>query len=176
MAISKSAGNHPTEKQNESQNKLISEHQKALADKDADLNELKLQAEKTTTELSQKLSCQAELVKVESDKVVELEKSHSIALKTIEQFELSLSEKQKQVTALEEELATTAKSRLWHQENKDKQESEYNKARETIKYLRDENSELNRKLEHQVNELEDKIREYRLRFEYAQKELTKLSN
>ena len=53
---------------------------------------------------------------------------------------------------------------------------EYNKARETIKYLRDENSELNRKLDQQINELEDKLTEYRLRFEYAQKQLTKLSN
>lgn len=51
---------------------------------------------------------------------------------------------------------------------------EYNKARETIKYLRDENTELNLELE-QVNTLKDKLTEYRLRFDYAQKQLTKLS-
>ena len=55
--------------------------------------------------------------------------------------------------------------------NKTKQEAEFNKARDTIKYLRDENLELNTKLDQQVSELEDKIREYRLRFEYAQKQL-----
>jgi len=55
--------------------------------------------------------------------------------------------------------------------NKEKQENEYNKARDTIKYLRDENHELSTKLDRQVNELEDKLREYRLRFEYAQKQL-----
>ncbi len=164
------------EKQDESQSKLIIEHQKAFADKEASISELKLQAEKTAAELAKKITSQAESLKAESEKLAELEASHNLALKAIEQFELSISEKQKQITVLEQELAKTAKSRLWHQENKDKQESEYNKARETIKYLRDENSELNRKLEHQVNELEDKIREYRLRFEYAQKELTKLSN
>jgi len=55
--------------------------------------------------------------------------------------------------------------------SREKQELEYSKARETIKYLRDENTELNTKLEQQVSELEDKLREYRLRFEYAQKQL-----
>ena len=79
-------------------------------------------------------------------------------------------------TELAADRAKTAKSKLLHQENKNKQELEYNKARETIKYLRDENSELNRKLDQQINELEDKLTEYRLRFEYAQKQLTKLSN
>lgn len=55
--------------------------------------------------------------------------------------------------------------------NKGKQESEYTKARDTIKYLRDENLDLNTKLDQQVTALEDKLREYRLRFEYAQKQL-----
>ena len=55
--------------------------------------------------------------------------------------------------------------------NREKQELEYSKARETIKYLRDENTKLSAKLEQQVSELEDKLREYRLRFEYAQKQL-----
>jgi len=55
--------------------------------------------------------------------------------------------------------------------NKKKQESEYNKARDTIKYLRDENLELHTQLDQKVTALEDKLREYRLRFEYAQKQL-----
>lgn len=58
-------------------------------------------------------------------------------------------------------------------EKRDKQEVEYNKARDTIKYLRDENTELTQKLDQQVSELETKLTEYRLRFEYAQKELAK---
>ena len=55
--------------------------------------------------------------------------------------------------------------------NKDKQELEYNKARETIKFLRDENTDLQLKLTEQVTQLEDQLREYRLRFEYAQKQI-----
>jgi hypothetical protein len=43
--------------------------------------------------------------------------------------------------------AATAKNRRWQQESKDKQEVEYNKTRETIKYLGDENTELNLELE-----------------------------
>jgi len=49
------------------------------------------------------------------------------------------------------------------------------KAGETIKYHRDENTELNLKLEQQVNALKDKLTAYRLRFDYAQKQLTKFS-
>ncbi|MDO6446764.1 hypothetical protein Q4493_13350 [Colwellia sp. 1_MG-2023] len=60
-------------------------------------------------------------------------------------------------------------------EKRDKQEVEYSKARDTIKYLRDENAELSQKLENQISELETKLTEYRLRFEYAQKELAKKS-
>ena len=50
----------------------------------------------------------------------------------------------------------TTKNRRWQQEHKDKQAVEYNKTRETIKYLGDENTELNLKIEQQVNALKDK--------------------
>ena len=64
------------------------------------------------------------------------------------------------LTFLQVELAANraakAKNRRQQQENKDKQEVEYNKARETIKYLRDENTELNLKLEQQINALKDR--------------------
>jgi hypothetical protein len=52
---------------------------------------------------------------------------------------------------------------------------EHNKIRETIKYLRDENTELNLKFEQQANALKDKLSKYRLGFDYAQKQLTKFS-
>lgn len=60
-------------------------------------------------------------------------------------------------------------------DNRGKQESEYTQARETIKYLRDENHVLNEKLTTEVAELETQLTEYRLRFEYAQKQLAKQS-
>ena len=91
----------------------------------------------------------------------------------------SLSDFEQQINQLEQNLESERSSALQNrqmvQESKNKQEREYNKARETIKYLRDENTELNSKLEQQVNELEDKLTEYRLRFEYAQKQLTKMA-
>ncbi len=62
--------------------------------------------------------------------------------------------------------------------NREKQEIENTKVRETIKFLRDENHELltansaeTTKYTDKINELEHKITEYRLKFEYAQKQL-----
>lgn len=168
------------DKQAQNHQQIVTGHQQELTEKNKALTELQRQADKNAKELSQQLSTKAELLEAESTKLAELQQLHNKALAAIEKAEQGLNEKQQQLTLVQTELekdrAAMAKNRLWHQENKDKQESEYNKARETIKYLRDENSELNRKLEQQVHELEDKVTEYRLRFEYAQKELTKLSN
>jgi enterochelin esterase-like enzyme len=67
--------------------------------------------------------------------------------------------------------------------NRDKQEKDNDQVRETIKYLRDENSEMitlhNQKKDEfmeQIHELESKLTEYRLKFEYAQKQLTQNSD
>ena len=69
------------------------------------------------------------------------------------------------------------------QVNREKQEQENDKVRETIKYLRDENSDVtsqnNQQKEQfmeQIHELENKLTEYRLKFEYAQKQLMQPSN
>jgi hypothetical protein len=79
--------------------------------------------------------------------------------------------------AIKEQVQSLQKKALTKQniadKNKDKQEAEYSKARETIKHLRDDNVELKTKLAQQVSELENKLTEYRLRFEYAQKQLAK---
>lgn len=68
-------------------------------------------------------------------------------------------------------------------DSRDKQERDNDKVRETIKYLRDENSEMitqhNEKKEQfleQIHELESKLTEYRLKFEYAQKQLIQNSD
>jgi hypothetical protein len=79
--------------------------------------------------------------------------------------------------AIKEQVQSLQKKALTKQniadKNKEKQEAEYSKARETIKHLRDDNVELKTKLAQQVSELENKLTEYRLRFEYAQKHLAK---
>jgi len=63
---------------------------------------------------------------------------------------------------------------------REKQEQNDNKARETIKVLRDENlglisehEEESESLSQKINELEVSLTEYRLKFEYAQKQLSK---
>lgn len=167
------------DKQNENYQQVVIEHQQVLADKNAALTELQQQADKTTIELSQQLDTKTALLETQSTTLSQLQLSYNKAMANIDKIEQDLSENQQQLTvvqtALAADKATTAKKGLWHQETKDKQEVEYNKARETIKYLRDENTELNRKLVQQVNDLEDKLTEYRLRFEYAQKQIMKLS-
>jgi len=64
--------------------------------------------------------------------------------------------------------------------HREKQEKDNNQVRETIKYLRDENNDMitvhnNKKKEflEQIDDIESKLTEYRLKFEYAQKQLTK---
>lgn len=66
--------------------------------------------------------------------------------------------------------------------NRDKQEKDNNQVRETIKYLRDENNNMitqnniqKKEYSERIVELENKLTEYRLKFEYAQKQLTQNS-
>lgn len=167
------------EKQAEKQKKLVTGHQQALTEKNETLLELQRLRATAESELSSQLEMQARHEALESSRLSEVEVSYTKAKEKIANIEQALTKTQQQLTAVQTELSAdkekTAKNQLLHRENKDKQEVEYNKARETIKYLRDENTELNRRLDQQVNELEDKLTEYRLRFEYAQKELTKVN-
>ncbi len=66
--------------------------------------------------------------------------------------------------------------------NREKQEKDNDQVRETIKYLRDENNDIitqnnieKEKSIERISELENKLTEYRLKFEYAQKQLTQNS-
>lgn len=167
------------DKQDENHKQVVTGHLQVLTDKNKALTELQRQADTTASDLTQQLEAQVTKTETAMSKFSELELSYTQALENLEKIEQDLNKKQTQLTTVKAELdqdrARTAKNRLLHQENKGKQEVEYNKARETIKYLRDENTELNRKLDQQINELEDKLTEYRLRFEYAQKQITKLS-
>ena len=111
--------------------------------------------QKTTEDLQQKIDN-------ESDKL-------STANTEIMQHQQEMSAMNTKVIEAKENVINTQQR---FESGREKQENEYNKARETIKYLRDENLELSTKLDQDVSELEDKVREYRLRFEYAQKQLT----
>ena len=167
------------EKQEENHNKMVTVHQRELVKRNELYVELQRKSDTALADLSSQLEEKVKRATLESTKLAEIEVSYAKSLVDIASIEKDLAEKQRQLTAVQTELdedrKKTANNRLLHQENKDKQEVEYNKARETIKYLRDENTELNRRLDQQISELEDKLTEYRLRFEYAQKELTKVN-
>jgi tRNA U34 5-methylaminomethyl-2-thiouridine-forming methyltransferase MnmC len=93
---------------------------------------------------------------------------------------------QKKVSSLKSQvtLAQEGQQKILNRFNasREKQEKDNDKVRETIKYLRDENNDMitdnNRQKEafiEQTSELENKLTEYRLKFEYAQKQLTQNS-
>jgi hypothetical protein len=114
---------------------------------------------------------------------VSLDKDHQLALKNMQatmrdtQADWQQQQDKSAQKAIKEQVQSLQKEALNKQniadKNKEKQEAEYSRARETIKHLRDDNVELKTKSAQQVSELENKLTEYRLRFEYAQKQLTK---
>ena len=129
----------------------------------------------------------------------QLLKDSHVALETEKQtLQAQLRELQEKVDGNEADLANKQTSADQYQENlvsleaqlkeaksdynntqqridnaKAKFDSDSDQARETIKYLRDENHEITTKYEQRVGELEDKLTEFRLRFEYAQRQLAK---
>lgn len=93
---------------------------------------------------------------------------------------------QAEVSSLESQVATAQQEQesIFNRfnANREKQEKDNNKVRETIKYLRDENNDMitqnnkqKEELTRKVSELEHKLTEYRLKFEYAQRQLTEKS-
>ncbi|WP_281559134.1 hypothetical protein [Thalassomonas sp. RHCl1] len=95
----------------------------------------------------------------------------------LKQSDEQVSQYQQQCDELEQKVSglnnTLKKAEQRLEKNREKFQADGDKARETIKYLRDENFELNSRLETELGELESKLTEYRLRFEYAQKQLEK---
>jgi len=105
------------------------------------------------------------------------------SLKT-EQADIALY--QKEVSALKSQvtLAQEGQENILNRfnANREKQEKDNNQVRETIKYLRDENNDMitqnniqKEEFIEKTSELEHKLTEYRLKFEYAQKQLTQNS-
>lgn len=150
-----------------------------LQEVNAQCLEEKSKADIAVIKLEQNFEEQKNILETEQTKHQKLQLDYQTLDEENSRKDVKLNEAQKQTLQLETEVEKqkyiTLQNHERVQDNKNKQEVEYNKARETIKYLRDENTELNRKLVQEVNELEDKLTEYRLRFEYAQKQLTKMS-
>ncbi|MDO6428878.1 hypothetical protein Q4489_17890 [Thalassotalea sp. 1_MG-2023] len=91
----------------------------------------------------------------------------------IKTLETQLIDSQESAEKMETSFAQCQQKLASQLAKKQQQESEYAKARATIKSLRDENQTLSTKLTQTITDFEQQVTEYRLRFEYAQKELAK---
>lgn len=137
-------------------------------------------ADKKTNDLYQKQQQQAQ--------EISQQKMHQLEIKNQELTNSLITEKadiqlyQKEVSTLKSEttLAQEGYENILNRfnTNREKQEKDNDQVRETIKYLRDENNDMitqnNIQKENyieQINELDHKLTEYRLKFEYAQKQL-----
>lgn len=116
------------------------------------------------------------------DAIIELEKANTQLSQKVETEQNDVKLYQQEVAVLNEQLkvAQDGQENILQRfnSNRDKQEIENNKVRETIKFLRDENHQLisdnneqKTQFTDQIHELEHKLTEYRLKFEYAQKQL-----
>lgn len=114
--------------------------------------------------------------------IIQLEKDKEQLTKQVETEQSDVKLYQQEVNALKEQLSVAQDGQenilQRFNANREKQEQDNEKVRETIKFLRDENHDLlsahaeqNTQLTEKINELEHKLTEYRLKFEYAQKQL-----
>jgi len=156
---------------------------KQLNNKQSQIKQEQL-ADKKETEMLYKQQQQAQ--ELSQQKISELEvKNQELANQLItEQADINLY--QKEVSSLQSQvtLAQQGQENILNRFNatREKQEKDNDQVRETIKYLRDENSDMitqnisqKEGFIEQISELEQKITEYRLKFEYAQKQLTQNS-
>lgn len=135
--------------------------------KEAQLKTLEQQAAQSK-EVADKLADALKKSTELETQLAELKTTHEKAQADVELMnkqQLDAQEKVNQATEAE----SVAVKRLTNY--REKHQGDHDKARDTIKYLRDENHELSAKHAQEVSDLEDKIREFRLRFEYAQKQL-----
>jgi len=141
-------------------------------------------ADKKDHDLQYKQQQQAQ--EVSQQLISELEESIKELTSNLVAEQADIKRYQKEGASLTSQLASAKEE----QENilnrfnamREKQEKDNDQVRETIKYLRDENNDMitqnNIQKEgyiERINELEHKLTEYRLKFEYAQKQLTQNS-
>ncbi|WP_057179259.1 MULTISPECIES: hypothetical protein [Colwellia] len=157
------------------QGQITSLNEQNASERQAQLDEIKLMNE---------AAVQAEqLQEMAQQKIIELDKANELLSKqvTTEQDDIKLY--QQEVVVLNEQVKVAQEGQenilKRFNSNRDKQELENDKVREAIKFLRDENHDLlganteqATKFTEEINAVEHKLTEYRLKFEYAQKQLT----
>ncbi|MDX2371080.1 MAG: hypothetical protein QNK36_22205 [Colwellia sp.] len=141
-------------------------------------------ADKKANNLQHKQHQQARAVSQQQLNQLEIKNQELTNSLITEQADIKLY--QKEVSALKSKLTLAQEGQEntlnRFSANREKQEKDNDQVRETIKYLRDENNNMitqnNIQKEHfieKISELEHKLTEYRLKFEYAQKQLTQNS-
>ena len=167
--------NKQLENQVESSQKKVAELAETLA------SEKQKQVEEQEASASQVQERQ-QLQETAQQAIIELEKNKAELLKQIETEQTDVKLYQQEVGALKDQVKVAEEGQenilQRFNSNREKQEKDNEKVRETIKFLRDENHDLisshaeqNTTFNEQIHELEHKITEYRLKFEYAQKQL-----
>lgn len=152
-----------------------------LNDQQVRLQQQQLQEQKDNSVKEQESQKEQETL---LQQVSQLEKNNQELVSNLitEQSDIKLYQKEVESLKSQVKLAQDGQENILNRfnANREKQEKDNDQVRETIKYLRDENSEMitqhNEKKEQfleQIHELESKLTEYRLKFEYAQKQLTK---
>lgn len=170
----------------EKYNSQIDNSKKEFEQKIAQMNKQLQQAQSESNEQKKTLTEQQQAQAVSQQQITQFEKKNQELADNLitEQSDIKLYQKEVESLKLQVKLAQEGQENVLNRfnANRDKQEKDNDQVRETIKYLRDENSEMisqyNNKKEQfleQINELENKLTEYRLKFEYAQKQLTKNS-
>tara|TARA_R110001583_G_scaffold7158_7_gene35725 strand:- start:26695 stop:27831 length:1137 start_codon:yes stop_codon:yes gene_type:complete len=157
----------------EDQQKIVADQQAQLVDLDEKVKKKTIEA-KNANQLINKLNNEKSQIKQQLADT----KENDVQLKELQQAQ-EVSSLKSQVT-----LAQEGQENILNRFNatREKQEKDNDQIRETIKYLRDENNDMitqnNRQKKafiEQISELEHKLTEYRLKFEYAQKQLTQNS-
>lgn len=170
----------------EKYNSQIDKSKKEFEQKIAQMNKQLQQAQSEANEQKKTLIEQEQAQAVSQQKITQLEKKNQELAGNLitEQSDLKLYQKEVESLKSQVKLAEEGQKNVLNRfnANRAKQEKDNDQVRETIKYLRDENSEMisqynNKKAQflEQIHELESKLTEYRLKFEYAQKQLTKNS-
>ena len=150
-----------------------------INEKTEKLKQLHLDEIKSINEANEQVK---QLQATAQQKIIELEQANKQLSEKIDTEKNDIKLYQQEVAVLNDQVKIAQEGQenilLRFNSNRDKQEVENNKVRETIKFLRDENHQLisdsvDQKAEFtdKLSNIEHKLTEYRLKFEYAQKQL-----
>ena len=167
-------------KNKEQLNTLTQDYQKQTAKLSGELSNTEKAFEAEQKQMLKVQLAAAEDKKRSVEQFEALQKANDELVLGLEKSQLNVNDNQKEISTLQNKLKQAKEDQLHVQKRLDsvrnKQEKDNDEVRETIKYLRDENHDVTAKSTQKISELEEKLTEYRLRFEYAQKQLSKIEN